>query len=201
MAGKTTLLSKILLHRHKKVHAAIKDENGEWQSQTFDTPEKEAGVKFYSTFPTKQQIAELVQNDKKQKPKTTILIFDDWMSHIYKSEDVIGVLTKMVHHLNLLVYIMQQALYPRSVNAIASRPQVSGFFSFHFSAEHNTLCQWFHKFLTDKQDVNVVLEYYKSKIASRGGYLFVYLHPKQSIKYRFWLYVTPEEGLTERFIP
>ena len=70
MAGKTTLLAKILLHRHNILHAAVKNENGEWkqdtslhnihyfkgsawQSRPFDTLEKEAGVKFYSTFPTK----------------------------------------------------------------------------------------------------------------------------------------------------
>ena len=74
-----------------------------------------------------------------------------------------------------------------------------GIFFFHFPAEHNALRQWFHKFLTDKQDVNVLLKYYKSKIASRGGYVFIYLHPEQSIQDRFLSYVTPEEGLTERF--
>ena len=82
MAGKTTLLAKILLHRHKILHATVKNENGEWkqdtsldnihyfkgsewQSRPFDTLEKEVGVKFYSAFPTKRQIEELVQNNKK----------------------------------------------------------------------------------------------------------------------------------------
>ena len=123
------------------------------------------------------------------------------MSQIYKSDDLIDVLTKMVHLLNLSVFITQKELYPRSINATALRSQASGFFSFHFPAEHNALHQWFHKFLTDKQDVNVLLEYYKSKIASRGGYVFIYLQPEQSIQDRFWSYVTPEEGLTERFNP
>ena len=58
-----------------------------------------------------------MQNNRKNK--TTILIFDDWMSQIYKSDDMIDVLTNMVHHSHLLVFIMQQAPYPRFVNAIA----------------------------------------------------------------------------------
>ena len=87
---------------------------------------------------------------------------------------MIDILTKMVHHLNLLLFITQQALYPRLINATALRSQASGFSFFHFPAEHNALRQWFHKFLTDKQDVNVLLEYYKSKIASRGDYVFIY---------------------------
>ena len=98
-----------------------------WQSQPFDTIEKEAGVKFYSTFPTKRQIEELVQNNKKTKKQTTtILIFDDWMNQLYKSDDMVDVLTKMVYHLNLLVFITQQVLYPRSINATALRSQASG---------------------------------------------------------------------------
>ena len=156
-------------------------------------------MKFYSTFPTKGQIDELVQNNK--KITTTILIFDDWMNQLYKSDEMGDVLTNMVHHLNLLVFLTQQALYPRSRNATALRSQASGFLLFQFPAERNALRQWFHKFLTDKQDVNVLLEYYKSKIASRGGYVFIYLHPEESIQDPFWSYVTPEEGLTECFNP
>ena len=62
MAGKTTLLAKILLHRHNILHTAVKNDTSlgnihyfkgsAWQSRPFNTLEKEAGVKFYSTFPT-----------------------------------------------------------------------------------------------------------------------------------------------------
>ena len=146
MAGKTTLLAKILLHRHNILHTTIKTETGEWkqdtsldnihyfkgstwQSQPFNTLEKEAGVKFYSTFPTKRQIEKLVQNNKKTKKQTTILIFHDWMNQLYKNDDMVDVLTKMVHNLNILVFITQQALYPRLINATALRSQAWGFFS------------------------------------------------------------------------
>ena len=34
MVGKTTLLAKILLHRHNILHTAIKNETGEWKEDT-----------------------------------------------------------------------------------------------------------------------------------------------------------------------
>ena len=165
MADKTTLLAKILLHRHNILHTAIKNETGEWkqdtsldnihyfkgstwQSQPFNTLEKEGGVKFYSTFPTKRQIEKLVQNNKKTKKQTTtILIFHDWMNQLYKNDDMVDVLTKMVYHLNILVFITQQALYPRSINATALRSQAWGFFSSIFRQSTTHCVNGFINFL------------------------------------------------------
>ena len=159
MEGKTTLLWRCI------IYTAIKNETSEWkqdtsldnihyfkgstwQSQPFNTLKKEAGVKFYSTFRTKRRIEKLVQNNKKTKKQTTtILIFDDWMNQLYKNDDMVDVLTKMVHHLNLLVFITQQALYPRSINATALRSQAWGFFSSIFRQSTTHCMNGFINFL------------------------------------------------------
>ena len=70
---------------------------------------------------------------------TEPISFDDWMNQIYKSNNMIDVLTKMLHHLNLLAFITQQALYPRLINATALQSQASGFFSFIFR-QNTTHC-------------------------------------------------------------
>ena len=98
---------------------------GVWQENPFDELEGEYNVQFHNTCPTSDEIHEIC---KDKMPR--ILILDDMMNHITDSQDIVELLIKQVHHLNIMVFLITQMLHPIGKFSVGLRAQSHGYFFF-----------------------------------------------------------------------
>ena len=96
---------------------------GVWQENPFDELEGEYNVQFHNTCPTSDEIHDIC---KDKMPR--ILILDDMMNHITESKDIVELLTKQVHHMNIMVFLITQMLHLTGKFSVGLRAQGHGFF-------------------------------------------------------------------------
>ena len=139
MSGKTSAITNLLRHLDDMVVFTVKDKEGivtkmpveevhyffqgVWQENPFDELEGEYNVQFHNTCPTSDEIHEIC---KDKMPR--ILILDDMMNHITDSQDIVELLTKQVHHMNIMVFLITQMLHPTGKFAVGLRAQGHGYF-------------------------------------------------------------------------
>ena len=123
MSGKTSAITNLLRHLDDMVVFTVKDKKGVvseqpveevhyffqgvWQENPFDELEEEYNMQFHNTCPTSDEIHEIC---KDKMPR--ILILHDMMNHITDSKDIVELLTKQVHHMNIMVFLITQMLHP-----------------------------------------------------------------------------------------
>lgn len=145
MSGKTNAMAKLFKYLDQMVHFTGKDSDGNitkqlveevhyfytgpWQNDPFDRLEHEYNVQFHRKEPTSEDI-ENICSDKAPR----IIILDDMMEHIGNSSDIVDLLTKDVHHMNLMVFLITQMLHPGGKNTVGLRSQGHGYFFFQFTA-------------------------------------------------------------------
>ena len=95
-----------------------------WQPHPFDELEKQ-GVKFRREIPHKGLIENLC-DDKRPR----IIVLDDMIQHVVEDDSLFQLLSRQVHHLNIMVLVTSQILHPRGKNAVSLISQGHGYFFF-----------------------------------------------------------------------
>ena len=211
MSGKTDVLKNILSNTHlidftvRDKHDVKSFKNVEveeviyfytsmWQNHPFDELEKE-GVKFRREIPT-NTIIEHLCHDKKPR----IIVLDDMIQHVVEDDSLFQLLSRQVHHLNIMVLVTSQILHPRGKNAVSLISQGHGYFFFQFTTNKEGLKKRLRDLLTDNTNLKKVLAFYEESIKRKGGYLFVnahQLHERSACPFRFFSCLFPEEGITK----
>ena len=132
----------------------------------FDELEGDYNVQFHNHCPTSDEIHELC---KDKMPR--ILILDDMMSHVTDSQDIVDLLTKQVHHMNIMVFLITQMLHPAGKFAVGLRAQGHGYFFFEITADEQGLRKRFSG-LTDKRNLDAVMHFYKDSLQQARGYIY-----------------------------
>lgn len=211
MSGKTEALKNLLTHLDM-VKFTVRDEDNpekfkqvpvaeiiyfytsEWQSHPFDELEQINGVRFIKLEPTAGYTGKLCQD---RRPR--IIILDDMLQHVTEDDSIVQLITRQVHHLNIMVCITMQVLHPRGKNAVGLRSQGHGYFFFNHTNDKAGLLLRFKQFLTDNKKVDKVMAFYIDAINRPGGYMYVDCHQLQSrdLPYKFFSRIFPNEGITE----
>ena len=208
MSGKTNAVTQLLRHLDAMVTFTVKDKNGKvtempveevhyffqgvWQENPFDELEGDYNVQFHNHCPTSDEIHELC---KDKMPR--ILILDDMMSHITDSQSIVDLLTKQVHHLNIMVFLITQMLHPAGKFAVGLRAQGHGYFFFEITADEQGLRRRFSA-LTDKRNLDAVMHFYKASLQQTRGYIYSDCHSLQPLRqFKFFRNIFPSEGVTQ----
>ena len=207
MSGKTNALQKLARYLDEMILFTVKDDDGKvhevpieefhyyyrevWQKNPFDEMESKYNVQFHDECPSSEDINELC---KDRAPRVVVL--DDMMDHIMDSPEIVQLLTRQVHHLNIMVFLVAQMLHPTGKNAVGLREQGHGYFFFEFTANERGLNTRFRA-LTHTRHVDSVMRFYKSMVQRSQGYMYVDCHPLQASKrFKFYGNIFPDEGVT-----
>ena len=208
MSGKTNAITNLLRHLDDMVVFTVKDKEGVvseqpveevhyffqgvWQENPFDELEGEYNVQFHNTCPTSDEIHEIC---KDKMPR--ILILDDMMNHITDSKDIVELLTKQVHHMNIMVFLITQMLHPTGKFSVGLRAQGHGYFFFQITADEQGLRRRF-KALTDKRNLDAVMRFYEASLEQACGYMYADCHSLQTLReFKFFRNIFPSEGVTQ----
>ena len=208
MSGKTNAVTNLLRHLDDMVVFTVKDKSGVvseqpveevhyffqgvWQENPFDELEGEYNVEFHRTCPTSEEIHEIC---KDKLPR--ILILDDMISHITDSKEIVDILTRQVHHMNLMVFLITQMLHPTGKFSVGLRAQGHGYFFFQITADEQGLRRRF-KALTDKRNLDAVMRFYEASLEQACGYIYVDCHSLQTLReFKFFRNIFPSEGVTQ----
>lgn len=144
--------------------------------------------------PTSNIIEKLCQD---RKPR--ILVLDDMMQQLVEDKSFVEIITKHVHHLNMMVFATMQALHPPGKNAVAIRSQASGYFFFAISDNKRGLRQRFAN-LADTTDMHNLMKFYDESTKRNGGYIFIDMSQLQKHKsHNVFTNIFPNEGPTIAF--
>lgn len=211
MSGKTDVLKNILQNTHRidftirdtrdvtsfkhvQVEEVLYFYTSMWQPHPFDELEKQ-GVKFRREIPNKGLIENLC-NDKRPR----IIVLDDMIQHVVEDDSLFQLLSRQVHHLNIMVLVTSQILHPRGKNAVSLISQGHGYFFFQFTTNKEGLKKRLRDLLTDTTEMKKVMPFYEQCIKRKGGYLFVnchQLHEQSACPFKFFSCIFPEEGITK----
>ena len=208
MSGKTNAVTELLRYLDAMVTFTVKDGKGTvvetpveevhyfyqgvWQENPFDELEGDFNVQFHASCPTSSEIHELC---KDKMPR--ILILDDMMNHITNSQDIADLLTRQVHHLNIMVFLITQMLHPVGKFAVGLRAQGHGYFFFEITADEQGLRKRLSG-LTDKRNLDAVMHFYKDSLQQPRGYIYADCHSLQSLRqFKFFRNIFPSEGVTQ----
>ena len=208
MSGKTSAITNLLRHLDDIVVFTVKDKEGVvseqpveevhyffqgvWQENPFDELEGEYNVQFHNTCPTSDEIHEIC----KDKMPRISMILDDMMDHITDSRDIVELLTKQVHHMNIMVFLITQMLHPTGKFSVGLRAQGHGYF-FQITADEQGLRRRF-KALTDKRNLDAVMQFYEDSLEQPRGYMYADCHSLQSLReFKFFRNIFPCEGVTQ----
>lgn len=207
MSGKTMAMKSLFDHLDEMVHFTVKDEKGvvteqpveevhyffkgRWQKDPFDDLESEYNVQFHNKKPMRKDIEDICRDTKPR-----VIILDDMMEHIVDSQDVVDLLTKDVHHMNLMVFLLTQMLHPVGKNSVGLRSQGHGYFFFNFTADDTGLRKRFGS-LVPKPRVDSLKRFYDEAVQRPRGYVYIDCHPLQTSTYHIYRNIFPEEGVTE----
>lgn len=210
MSGKTTAISKVCDFLDEMIKFTIKDSegnvkelpveevhyfyHGEWQPNPFDKLERDYNVQFHNKKPQSEDIHHLCKEDRLPR----VLVLDDMMEHITSSEAVLELLTKDVHHMNLMVFLVTQMLHPGGKNAVGLRSQGHGYFFFQFTGDDRGLRSRFQSFV-GKRHLDALKQFYDAAVERSNGYIYIDCHPLQNSKYFIFRNIFPDEGPTEVF--
>ena len=132
---------------------------------------EKSGVVFETRFPTPDDLEALSEDSKLR-----VVVLDDWMNRILEEPGYVDMFTKLVHHRRLMLFVIQQVLFPPQRQAVSLRSNASVFFLFKFSTELGSVRRLLSHFLHGAE-LTQAWEYYKEWIEEPGGYIFVYKHP------------------------
>ena len=154
----------------------------------FDDMEREIpNILFYQGLPAKEQIEEWVEDSAH-----SILVLDDLMMQVAKSEDTVAIFSITAHHKNCTVFFLTQNLFVQSKN----------FRSLSLNCHYVVL---FRSLRDTRQILSFGAQVYPGqsayfkdayqKVTSKSyGYLLVDMNPATQDKYRLRTHIFPEEN-------
>lgn len=211
MSGKTDVLKNILSNTHL-IDFTVRDKHdvtsftrvdveeviyfytSTWQHHPFDDLERQ-GVKFRREIPSNSLIENLCED---KKPR--IIVLDDMIQAVVEDDSLFQLLSRQVHHLNIMVLVTSQILHPKGKNAVSLISQGHGYFFFQFTTNKEGLKKRLRDVLTDTTKMKQVMAFYEQAIKRKGGYMFVnthQLHESSNCPFRFFSCIFPEEGITK----
>ena len=192
--GKTVFTTKLILRNQnlwpdtpKVVHYCY----GAWQPG-FETLKK-AGVQFHAGIPDTKQF------DKWYGKKGGLLIMDDLMAGVGKTQEVMDIFTKLSHHRNITVLYLSQDLFPPGKYAKTISRNAHYIVAFKNPRDKVGI----RTLLTQAYpgEWSEVLETF-NKVTSRSfGYMVFDFHPASNDSCRILSHVLKDEGYPHCYLP
>lgn len=205
-SGKTTLMANIIKyntvmvqdkHNNPVTYNSIWIFHGAVFQPLYDELQSTVdSLIFYKGFPTKP-----IEDVIKQEQRPALVFIDDQEELLRDSggNRLKNLVNKDCHHLDMLVIMSFQSLFPRGNESVNIQRQFDVYVFMAFAGNHNIRMK-LDKILADKRMARLMSKVWSKWIEKRGGYMLIDLHLDKLAEHEkilAWTKIFPNDQFSE----